>query len=122
MTSFGTRLDLWPHSNVRANDELEQHVGAAGLEAVDVVVGELGEDGVAVAQQIGLVDVNVHLAVPTIRLHQHVRRGCCRENKKREPKLAELYSQLGNQEKPSAAESAVCFGFVCAESTVSESS
>lgn len=81
---------MTPNSILPANDELQQRVGVAGLEAVDVVIGELCEHGVAVAEQIGLVNVNVHFAVSTIRLHQHVRRSCCCEDQERKAKLAEL--------------------------------
>ena len=100
-----------PNSKVRANDELEQRVGPAWLEPVNVVESEFGKDGIAVAEQIRLINVNVHLAVSTIGLHQHVRRSCCCENEKREAKLAELYYQKGKQEKPSAEDSMACFDF-----------
>lgn len=107
---------MTPNPNVLAHDELEQRVGAAGLEVVDVVVGELCEHGVAVAEQIGLVDVNVHFAVSTIGLHQHVRRSCGCEDEEGKAELAELYDEKGKRGKPSAEASAVCFDLDCAGS------
>ena len=107
---------MTPNSKVLAHDELEQRVGAAGLEAVDVVVGELCEHGVAVAEQIGLVDVDVHFAVSTIGLHQHVRRSGGCEDEEGKAELAQLYDEKGKRGKPSAAASAVCFDLDCVES------